>query len=153
MNKDIDLDSALDGLRGWVGRECTAVLRRDFDWSFSFEDAGGVTCWGPWRILSKDRICLTNVDDGQLFGLKQPVDGRARAKEILFGRKILSIKITPISSDLVVSFHGKVLLEVLSYSAGYEGWEATAKSGGRGSHIVATGGGALTIWTEERGRK
>jgi hypothetical protein len=151
MIKPYDTDLAVSALQSWIGRECTEISRRDFDWAFSFEDAGGVSSEGPWRIISDNRIALTNADHGQLFGLKEPVDGPAKAKELLSEKKVVSIMIAPISSDLAVSFDDETVLEVFNYSSGYEGWEAVARSNGGGSYVIAMGGGGLSIYKQERG--
>jgi hypothetical protein len=136
----------LEAFGAWIGRECTEILRRENDWVFSFEDAGDVVCECPWRIICDRRIALADIDDGQLFGLKKPVDGPAKARELFAGKKVVSVKVAPISGDLLVSFENETILELFNHSSGYEGWQATAKSGHDGINVVAMGGGQLAIW-------
>jgi hypothetical protein len=144
MSKDEDIRTTIDGLSPWIGRECSQIERRDYDWVFSFEDAGKVTCECPWRIICDNRIALTNIDHGQLFGLKVPIDGAKKAKELLDGKNVVSIKVAPTSSDLAISFEGETTLEIFNYSSGYEGWNA----GSQGFYVVAMGGGKLAIWKQ-----
>lgn len=136
----------LDGLNAWIGRECTEVLHREYDWVFSFENTGTVTCECPWRIVCNDYIALANIDDGQLFGLKVPVDGPAKAKELVAGKKVVSVQVAPISSDLTVSFERETILELFNHSSGYEGWQATAQNASGSYLVIAMGGGRLAIW-------
>jgi hypothetical protein len=135
-----------DGLSAWIGRECTEVQRREYDWVFSFENAGAVTCACPWRIICDDHIALANIDDGQLFGLKVPVNAPAKAKELFAGKKVVSVQAAPKSADLTVSFERETILELFNHSSGYEGWQATAQNGSASYFLVAMGGGRLAMW-------
>jgi hypothetical protein len=144
MNKDGDIRTTVSGLSAWIGQECTQVERRDYDWIFWFENAGKVTCECPWRIITDNRIALTNMDHGQLFGLKMPIDAPAAARKFLDGKKVVSVKVAPITGDLAISFESETILEIFNYSSGYESWNATSK----GFYVVAKGGGDLAIWKQ-----
>jgi len=148
MNSDEDIRTTIDGLSAWIGRECTIVERREYDWVFSFEDSGKVQCECPWRIIADDHIALTNIDHGQLFGLKAPVDGPQKARELFGEKKVVSVKVAPTSGDLAVSFEGGTTLEIFNHSSGYEGWQATSKTDAHGIYVVAMGGGGLAIWKQ-----
>jgi hypothetical protein len=144
MDRDEEIRTTVDGLSAWIGRECTQVECRDYDWVFSFEDAGKVTCECPWRIICDNHIALTNIDHRQLFGLKAPIDGPRKARELFDRRKVISVKVAPISGDLAISFEDAVTLEIFNHSSGYEGWNA----GSQGFYVVAMGGGRLAIWKQ-----
>ena len=135
-----------EALNVCIGRECTEIRHREYDWIFLFEEVGTVLCACPWRIICDSRIALTNIDDGQLFGLKRPVDGSAKAKELIVGKEVVAVKIAPISSDLSITFEGETLFELFNHSSGYEGWQAIAKLDYEEIHFVAMGGGQLAIF-------
>jgi len=83
------------------GRECH-VERREADWSFDFGERLNIAASVPWRVVTKDGIAHADEDDGQWFGLSKPVDGEARANELLHGQKIVggSLIATPLTCGL-----------------------------------------------------
>jgi hypothetical protein len=39
------------------------------NWYFAFEDSGSINIFCPWRIVSQNRIVVSNDDHQQQFGL------------------------------------------------------------------------------------
>ena len=133
-------------LTPWIGKACDEVLRREHDWTFQFGEAGPVVAECPWRIIAEGEIALAGEDDGHQFGLPKPVDGVKRAMSLLSGRPIISVEVSPISSDLKVHFEGDATLELFNNSSGYQAWQATVKRDGKSSMLIAQGGGQMSIW-------
>ena len=127
-----------------VGRYLNQVKRREYDWTFTFEGAAGsglaASC--PWRIIVGERIAFTNSDDGQKFGLPEPLDGEEVAQRLLGQKVIERISVRSDTGDLSITFAGNTALEVLNMSSGYEGWTM----GVRGISVIATGGGELVFF-------
>ena len=126
-----------------VGRHLIEVERRDFDWVFTFPNAGLVAeC--PWRILCEGRIAHTNTDHAQKFGLPEPIDGEAESNRLLQNKTVESVTIREDTGDLTITFAGPTALEILNMSSGYEGWQFNASN----LLVVAAGGGRLSIYRD-----
>jgi hypothetical protein len=110
-------------LAAYVGNECTAVKRHEFSWSFVFGPlVMSVECL--WRVLKDGRIALTRNDDGQKFGLPEPVDALVEAHSLLLAKTIRTIEVSSETSDLTFEFTDGTRLELLTDSRGYEAWQA-----------------------------
>src|SRR5690349_8528858 len=82
-----------------VGFHLIEVKRRDFDWVFTYPNAGLVAeC--PWRILRDGRIAHTNTDHAQKFGLPEPIDGEVESNRLLQNKTIESVAIREETGDL-----------------------------------------------------
>jgi hypothetical protein len=125
------------------GREC-CVIKREADWSFDFGNRLNIAVSVPWRIVTADGISHGDEDDGQWFGLPQPVDGEARANELLQGQKVVEVELDAQTADLRVVFDGGSRLDFFNNSSGYEGWQASVPAGGKELTVIALGGGRLT---------
>lgn len=124
------------------GRECR-VERREADWSFNFGERLNIAASVPWRVVTDDGIVHGDEDDGQWFGLSQPVDGEARVNELLRGQKIIGVELDRDTADLRLSFDGGARLDFFNNSFGYEGWQASVSAGGKDLTVIALGGGRL----------
>jgi hypothetical protein len=133
-------------LECWVGAPCTGVDRHEYSWGFGFGDVGGLNVQCPWRIVAQGSIALAGTDDGQKFGLPEPLDGEARARELLLGKQVTAVRIEPVSADLRVVFGDEATLELFNNSAGYEGWNAVAVRDGKQLNVIAQGGGAIATF-------
>ena len=132
---DATLASALHG------RECR-VTRREVDWSFNFGERLNIAASAPWRVVTADGIGHGVEDDGQCFGLPEPIDGEARTNDLLRGKKVVGVELDGQTSDLRIAFEGGARLDFFNTSSGYEGWQATV-GGQTGDTIIALGGGKL----------
>lgn len=122
-------------------RRCR-IARREADWVFDFGEGHSITASVPWRVVTADGIAHGDEDDGQCFGLGQPVDGQTRSNELLNSQKVVGVEVDARTADLRVVFDGGTRLDFFNNSSGYEGWQA-AIGGQNGLTVVALGGGGL----------
>ncbi len=118
------------------------VTRREADWSFDFGQGLNISASVPWRVVTAEGIAHGVEDDGQWFGLAQPVDGEARTNELLQGQKVVGVEVDAQTADLRVVFNGGTRLDFFNNSSGYEGWQAVV-GGQDGLTVIALGGGGL----------
>lgn len=129
-----------------VGRQCE-VRKQEFDWNFNFGEGLDVTASVPWRIVTPSGIAHGDKDDGQWFGLPQPVDGEARANTLLNGRTVIDVEADELTADLRINFGDGVRLELFNQSSGYEGWQADlACAEAQPRTIIAMGGGGFSTF-------
>ena len=126
-----------------VGKVLAAITQREHLWCFTFSDDGSVVTECVWRLITKDGICVTSEDHGQMFGLKSPVDASERVLTATQEKKIIQISIAASTSDLMLTFEGDIILQFLNISCGYEAWRATHGS----NDVICLGGG--TLWKNE----
>lgn len=132
----------------WIGElrgRLLVSLKYDeetFQWVFDFGDRYVLRVICAWRLCANGRIRLGHQDDGQLFGLKQPLDAKHRLLEALEGRCIVEVRLSEDSGDLVLDFGANSRLEFFNDSCGYEGWDFFLP--GR-RWVVAQGGGKLSL--------
>jgi hypothetical protein len=149
---DIDFFEAIDGaMRGCFCR----TIRLENGWSFAFSDTGERACSvfvsAPWRIVSGKEIAHAVDDDGQRFGLPEPVDGETKANGLLEGKRVRSFIVDPITADLRVQFDDGVRLDVFTNSAGYESWNASFEVARDEVTLVGGGGGNLSFVSVPKG--
>ncbi len=126
-----------------VGKEYARVYEH-YPLNFSFDFESGVLrvdCL--WRIVADGRLVRTSRDHGQQFGRPAPVDAYVDAASLLKGRRVAAAHLRQETADLLLTFEGGLLLEVLSDSAGYEPWQLSAAA----SLSVAMGGGGVADFT------
>jgi hypothetical protein len=129
-----------------IGKRLLEVAKMDFTWSFVFSDGGSIATESDWRLLASRGIEATSSDDGQLFGLKAPLDASERVLTATQGKKILEIRLAPRTSDLSLVFEEDVRVDFLNLSCGYESWRA-----GHGTEeVICMGGGQLSIHSNEK---
>lgn len=127
-----------------LGRGCS-VRRREHDWSFDFGAGCNLAASSPWRLVRPDRVLVTDADDGQQFGLPQPVDAEKSATEALAQRAVEAVAVAPVTSDLTITFAGDVRLEVWAGSSGYEARQAVFPGPAGERSLIAMGGGKLLV--------
>jgi hypothetical protein len=133
--------------RALHGRTC-AVEKRDYDWALDFGNQSSIAVSVPWRIVSGGGIAFADSDDGQQFGLPEPIFGAARANTILTGRRVTGVELDPLTADLHVCFDGETRIDVFNHSSGYEGWQASFPSDSGRTEIIGLGGGGLAIFNQ-----
>jgi hypothetical protein len=132
----------------WLdGRRLLKAAKHDYTWSFTFSDGARVTTESSWRLLTKEGVSVTSEDDGQLFGLKDPVDACARVIAAVGDRKITECRLEERTSDLSVRFGDDVTVQFLTMSCGFESWHAQIGD----EEIVCMGGGEISFFTREKG--
>lgn len=130
-----------------IGRSC-AVGRREHDWTFDFSGGFGLAVSAPWRIVVDGRIAFASEDDGQLFGLKSPVDGEAEACKLLEGKAITAASLDKETADLTLHLGAATRIDVFNNSTGYEGWQASYAVRDKRWSLIAMGGGEVAFITE-----
>ena len=126
------------------GLKCTQITRSGFSWRFDFQDIFTIHVNCPWRIISEKSIALGSEDDGQKFGLPEPLDGIKEAIRLLSEKTVTKATIEEITGDIAIEFDSNLRIEVFNHSSGYEGWECQSKSG---LNVVGMGGGGITSFS------
>jgi hypothetical protein len=122
---------------------CTEVEKAGHLWQLRFGDGVAtlnIEC--PWRLLSQGAVAHGGDDDGQPFGLSEPIDGVKKTTRLLAASPVVSLNVREICSDLSLTFENGVVLEAFNGSSGYEGWTCSGTDG----TVVAQGGGTLSVW-------
>ena len=127
------------------GRSCKVIRSTEGQWQLDFGEGNVLQPVWAWRIVGPKRIELTKEDDGQMFGLKLPVDAEVRANELLGGAKVSAVQIHDFTSDLNIQFDNGMRFEVFPMSAGYEGWSAFYSFKSKRWQIVVLGGGEFAV--------
>ncbi len=112
------------------------VERREADWVFNFGDGFGICVECSWRLRDPNLILLTDTDEGQRFGLSEPIDAATRANALVGGDHVSDFNPDPATGDFRLLFSKGIILEVLSNSSGFESWQAYD-----GDNLVAVGAG------------
>ena len=128
-----------------LGSRCR-VERHEYSWSFAFQNLCTISVSCPWRLIQSGAVMLSDGDDGQQYGLPQPVDCEVRANLLLGDAQLAKLQLIEASSDLVAVFDNDLRLETFTNSIGYEGWQANFCGQEGISLIVGMGGGGLSIF-------
>jgi hypothetical protein len=113
-------------------------------WHFSFGCAG-LTVECPWRVVAKGVVVLGARDDGQKFGLPEPVSVLQEFPKLVHNVVVTGVTVDDETADLSIIFGDDLRLDAFNESSGYEGWNYGDT---KAVMIVATGGGELAIWTK-----
>jgi hypothetical protein len=96
-------------------------------WVFQFGDEIALSTHSQWRLLSEKAILLTSEDDGQLYGLRQPVDAAASIRELLENRVVTRVEVDQASADFTIYFDNGTVFQIVNMSSGYEAWTLSSK--------------------------
>lgn len=140
------MDDLVLAFEAAVARRSCRVERRETDWAFDFQDDTGFAVGCHWRLISPDGIALTDEDDGQRFGLPEPVDAENKANALLGGATVTSATVDQLTADICLRFSNDLRLDVVNNSSGYEGWQGKFSRGGKATSIIAMGGGGLAFF-------
>jgi hypothetical protein len=132
----------MDSLTWLAHRRLQSVLRRDYDWVFSFDDEAALVVSCLWRLIEEERICFTSEDEGQQFGLPAPVDAAAELNRRIANATVEDVVLRDNTLDLELRFNTGHILQVIPDSSGYEAWIAHD----RDKQFIAVGGGELAIF-------
>jgi hypothetical protein len=91
-------------------------------WVFKFGSTITLAIEAAWRLLSQDAILLTSEDDGQRYGVPEPVDAVARIRELLENRVVSKVEVDQASADFTIYFDNKMVFQIVNLSSGYEAW-------------------------------
>jgi hypothetical protein len=91
-------------------------------WVFKFGTGVALSTQSQWRLLSQNAILLTSEDDGQQYGLPEPVDAVARIRELLESRVVSKVEVEQASADFTIYFDNGTVLQIVNLSSGCEAW-------------------------------
>jgi hypothetical protein len=99
------------------------VMRRgEGQWSIAI-GKGYVMATNSWRLIGAKSIIVTSEDDGHQFGLPSPVDAETKATGALAGASIAAVEMDTRTGDCSLKFTNGLVLEILTWSSGYETWQ------------------------------
>lgn len=110
-----------------IGRCCNSVEKHEFSWSFGFGENCGLSLECPWRIVADRKIVVAIGDDGQQYGLPEPIDVSQIGAKLLAG-KVVEANATR-AGDLTIIFDNGIRLESFNDSSGYEAWVLSTSEG------------------------
>ncbi len=114
-------------------------------WVLRFRRGGSIRAACAWRLISNSQIVLGWRDDGQPFGLPEPLDAAVRARSALAGTLVSDTRTDAMTGDLHLVFDNGCELQLFNDSCGYEGWTADVD----GLSIIALGGGGITSFSPD----
>ena len=126
-----------------LNQRLVKVEKKDFTWFFTFAEGGSIATESFWRLVTPERLAVASEDHGQLFGLKEPVDAAKLVMSAIEGKTIIDYSCSDACSDLILCFEGKIQLQFLNTSGGYESWRAENNN----IAVVSQGGGRLSKFT------
>ncbi len=133
----------MDQLDWLLQHRFASVNRREQDWVFDFDGQANLVVECLWRLIEGNRIRLTNLDDGQQFGLPAPVDATETIVSCLEQATIVSLNLREGTLDLHLTFDTGHRLEIIPDSSGYEAWNLSSSD----QQYIAVGGGNLPVET------
>jgi hypothetical protein len=128
-----------------IGMTCS-LRNREGQWFIEFDGPASIALAVPWRIVAEGSIALGSEDDGQMFGLPEPLDGENEARRLLDGKRIVRVLVDRQTADLTLTFDPDTRLDVINNSSGYEGWEADCQVDSQSMKFIALGGGSVEVY-------
>ncbi len=121
----------------------SSTYDKDADsWSFVFADRIYFNIQTIWRLFDNKKIKRVSLDNGQQFGLPQPIDLAPEINEYLIGKKILEIKVKQDTGDLILTLTDNLQIEILITSSGYESYNFTIDN----KNYIGLGSGDIAIY-------
>jgi hypothetical protein len=120
------------------GHQLVSGQKNDYTWFFGFAAGVSLATESPWRLIDDGRIAVSSEDHGHQFGLPAPVDAASEVLSCADGRTIEAASISSFG-DLIIQFSGRVQLQLLQLSRGYESWRLSA----HGSESICLGEGGV----------
>lgn len=130
-----------------VQHRIESAHRRGHEWVFTFDPNASLVVSCLWHLIEDDRVRLTSEDDGQQFGLPEPIDANQELNRCICRARVEAVSLRENTLDLELRFSTGHLLQVIPDSSGYESWIAQ----GNDARYIAVGGGELVILTGQTG--
>jgi hypothetical protein len=112
-----------------LGTKIIKVLRYSESENFSFKISDGSSILASyWRLIKKGRSCVTSFDEGQKYGLPQPIDSATKATEAVADLAIAQAKINKVTGDIEIEFSRGDRLQLFSFTS-YEDWQINFPNG------------------------
>ena len=99
-----------------------SVQKSEAEWHFHIGSNLIVSGFSLWRLVGHDRLLVTGNDDGQQFGLLEPVSGEREFNKLVSGAEICGVTLSEVTGDLAFLLSNGLTLEILTFSSGYESW-------------------------------
>jgi len=100
------------------------IFDKDADcWLFSFADKIYATSSGFWRLLENNKIIFVSFDNGQQFGLPEPIDLVEELNKMLTGKCLIKIEVVKGTFDLILTLTDEFKFEIYIASSGYETYD------------------------------
>lgn len=106
-----------------IGHMLRSVEKVDSTWCFRFTSDITIGTEAQWRLMIKERMVITSEDDGQPFGLPEPVDAARIVMAKIGNHTIDSATISTSTGDLMIELSERAQLQLLQLSSGYEAWQ------------------------------
>jgi hypothetical protein len=116
-------------------------------WCFFFEEKISVSFSGFWRLYKNNKIVLVSTDNGQQYGLPEPIDLVSEITKALTGKTLQQIKADKDTADLELKITEEIKIIFYTSSTGYENYYLAIDNK---TYIGMGGGGVeLIVPTEE----
>ncbi|MGB4774418.1 MAG: hypothetical protein WBP45_04545 [Daejeonella sp.] len=110
-------------------------------WRFSFTDKIYASSSGFWRLLKSNKIIFVSFDNGEQFGLPEPIDLAVELNKILEGKYLTKIEVLKDTFDLVLTLTDDLKLEIFIASSGYETYDFSLNA----KRYIGLGSGDIAI--------
>jgi len=114
-------------LNSFINEKITDISHTSPHWLFKFIK-GKLLIGCPWRILEGGKKFLASGDEGQIYGLTEPIDLKKQVMLLLSGKKITKFEIEEKTGDISIEFEQDIILQTYGFDS-YESWEITAPDG------------------------
>jgi len=111
-------------------------------WRFSFSDNINFITQAIWRLLKNKKIQWVSLDNGQQFGLQNPIDLIEELTSELTGKHLLKIIVNPNTADLLLNLTDNLQIEIFICSSGYESYNFSIDR----KNYIGMGSGDLAIY-------
>ena len=126
-------------LQSLVGQPLRSIEKKDYSWSFIFDDDAEIIADAPWRFVTPEGIYVASEDHGEPFGLPAPIDAAEILRAAVAGLLVTAAVIHPVTGDFTITFTEDSELQILQTSCGYEAWRLHLA----GTETICRGGGEL----------
>ena len=111
------IGQTVNAIEQWEGGTCAITLTGGYN----------VQIESLWRLLISGTLTRTSQDEGQLFGLNEPVHAVSELSGKLLGHTLIAVQVAQGTADLTLHF-GVLILQAVADSSGYEAWQVVGPS-------------------------
>ena len=126
------IGQTVNAIEQWEGGTCAITLTGGYN----------VQIESLWRLLISGTLTRTSQDEGQLFGLNEPVHAVSELSGKLLGHTLIAVQVAQGTADLTLHC-GVLILQAVADSSGYEAWQVVGPSG---MVAVGQGGGNVVVY-------
>lgn len=116
---------------------------RDTDsWWFVFADNIVFNAHTMWRLLKKNGIQWVSLDNGQKFGLPEPIDLVDKVTTELKEKRLTEVKVKKDTADILLTLSDDLEIEIFISSSGYESYNFSIDK----KNYIGMGAGDIAIF-------